>query len=300
MKFGKNSKKSKVDYRSEMLPKNRVEVFFDVVKLQWSNFLLYGLLFFVAFLPLNVLSINKIFAVSDLTDAIAIAQESQVETLKYQLSLVKDTYALMQGGAFVLVFLFLAGFVKVVRQYAWGENVFFVSDFTQGFKSNCFQFVILGILFGVLFAFSSILYNWAQETTKGFFESLCLMVPACLFLLVVIPVVCYDIVATAIYKNNFFGNLKLAFSVAFANPVLSLVALLCCFAVCFLLLIPSVACIVIFRAIIPFSLPFVLLAWTLFAFNQFDKYVNALHFPQLVGKGTFSPKGETIASDNDN
>ncbi len=278
-------KSSNTDYARNMLPHNRREVFLDVLKLHWGDFLIYGLLMFVVCLPLNIISINKIYAINDLTEAMKLVSGEELMALAGHLSEVKSVYALMQGASFSVIFLYLAGLIRVIRQYAWEENIYFKNDYSNGFKSNWLQMLLLSIVFGILYSFAVICYDWAQET-DDMLQSLSMMIPMCLFLFWVIPMMLYAISTVAVYANSFGNVIKTASAMVFAKPLAAIAASCISCAAVLLVYISNVALMVISRILITIFFPIALLAWMLSSFNAFDKHINAEHFPELVGKGT--------------
>ena len=76
MKF--RTKKASSDFTADMLPKTRKALFFDVVKLQWQNLLLCGLILVIFGIPLLLsLGVEDIFVMS-LSQSVDLSDETQL------------------------------------------------------------------------------------------------------------------------------------------------------------------------------------------------------------------------------
>ncbi len=280
------NKPAKKEYTSDMLPKNRREVFFDVLKLNWTKFLLLGVVFLLVCLPLLSLSMYQEIVADSLRGEIEVATAEQQAELRAQLYAFKDICAVLKIPCIIIIALYLSGLVKVVRQYAWEEDVFHLTDFVSGFKSNAWHMFLLSLIVGVAYAISSICFNISISTSDEI-QSYIMMIPTCAFVLFVLPLCAYAVTSIAVYKNKFSAVMKLSFRMIFLEPWRTYLALLCCLGLFALLLIPNFMCQIIVSVVGCLLFPVILLAWLLFSFNQFDKHVNAQRFPQLVGKGVF-------------
>ncbi len=282
--FGFGRQSSKKDFEIDMLPHDRKGVFADVIKLHYSDLLMCGFLMLVACLPLIICSISKVFAVSSLTEAIASATDAEVEIILLRLAEVKDLYAFIMGVCFIPVFLFLAGFLRVILLYAWEENVYFKTDFFKGFKLNWLQMLLLSVIVGGLYSFSSVCWNMA-EMESDFLSALPLMTPMCVFVIGVIPLVCYCISVITVYTNSFGNVLKIASSLLLAKPLVLISAAVASLAVFAVALIPSTGAVVAIYSGLAILSPAAFLGWMLFSLNLFDEYINSKQFPEMVGRG---------------
>ncbi len=284
MVFGK--KAGSADYTVSMLPQNRKQVFFDVLKLHWPSFMGYGMLVMLFTAPMLLLTwaedsyrygVMKDFA--DLTD------EGKQEAYNAMLSM-NNARALLNIFLFLLLSVCLAGMIRVIRQYAWGENVSFAFDFFKGIRQNVSQMVLLGLFVGVVNAASVYSYNYASYAPQGP-VSVALIMPVGLALLLGLPIAAYTAVCISIYNNKLFGNMKIGFVVFVKAPFKTLLALALCSLPLLPQFIPNMYCHIFGGLIGCILFPLVMLAWYLFASDQLDEYVNRAHFPSLAGKGTF-------------
>ncbi len=285
-KFLNYNKIAKTEYTESMLPHNRREVFFDILKLNWKSFLLYGLIMLLCSLPLMITEIFKWIISNEILKAMATAQGEELTALAYERAGMLNMFVLIEAICILLIFIYLAGFITVIRQYAWEECVFFSSDFAKGLKANLAQMLPLGVLFSVSYAFGFITYNLAQ-LESDVMRSLLMMLPFDAFLLFVVPITAYGICSIPIYQNGFGKVIFSSLRLYFVSPFKTLLALICCLCPFAPLLIPNFTCMVICGALIAMLLPWIILAFTLFSYNQFDKFINAEQFPELVGRGVF-------------
>lgn len=284
MRLLKNRQKfASQDYTPSMLPHNRKEVFFDVIQLHWSRFLLYGIGFFLLSLPLHLLSLSETAAVWDM----AATAETISESLQARILAVKSATAFLKIPCLLLLALGLAGFIRVIRQYAWMENVLFWKDFLSGIKNNGKQMLLLGLLAGLVYALSNYALH-LSNTMEDAFMTVLLRLPLGVSVLFALPTAAYTVVAVSVYKNRIGRQCYLGFALYVSNFWKTLLTLGCFIAPAALQLIPNWTVMLLGRVLCSLLFPLILLAWTLFVFNQFDKNINAKTYPQLVNKGLAS------------
>lgn len=278
MKF-RRSKKAEKDYQKSMLPQNRKEVFWDVIKLQWSSLLATGGLMVLFALPLLVLAVFENACVW----ALMADSTKQQDVLMGEVLALRNLSAILRGPMIVLLSVGLAGGARVVRQLAWEENLFLSYDFRMGIKQNVKQFLLYGLLVGLLYTCASIGWNMASVTqwTVGVVFS------APMWLLVLaVPVLAYLPVVICIYQNGFLGNIRVALALFLKHPVKTVGAVIASFAIVVIpWLIPSLIVQLIGGIVSVALLPFGMLGWFLFAYNRLDETINAQYCPEMVGKG---------------
>lgn len=269
-----------------MLPHNRREVFFDVLKLQWRKLLLLGVILLAFSLPL----ILSALAGDVYTGSMIASVENGEPELQAAAAHALFRFELIRGAANILLFLFflvgLSGALRVLRQLAWEENVHFPTDFAAGVRSNLGQLAILGALCGVIALLCRILLYFSTFYRSGMAAAVSLL-PAAASVLILLPAACVCLVMIPVYVNPLRANLKNAFYVYFSSPLRVLGTL----AVCALFWLPSLAPYPGFRLFgsmfAYFTLPLTLLGWTLFCYERFDLLINAEQCPELLGRGVF-------------
>lgn len=275
---------AKTPYTKSMLPHNRRELFFDVVKLNYIQLICMGLVLFAFAVPLIVNVLVSDFYTAQISGAIDTAEAS--EQILSELVVVKNTSALISIPLLGILFVGISGMLRVIRQYAWGEVVFPYRDFTIGIKQNVKQTVILGLTIGVVIAVCTYLQSLADmnDNISAYHASSAAGVVSILFLL---PVGGYSLVCISVYGNSFVQNLLQGFVLYMKQPIKTILAATLCFGIYFFLMMPNA--VVRFGILVGGILlfPFILLAWFLFAFDQLDQYVNAEKHPDIVNKGLF-------------
>ncbi len=285
--FRKRKLQASQNFETSMLPQTRKAIFFDVIKLHWSSFLSYGFLILLFMLPLYVITLAQ--------QVLVWQQYALLEGLPdaEKLESIQNIYALQNTAAcfkipcLMIAALGLAGLIRVIRQYAWEENVFFSFDFSAGIRSNSKQFLLLGLLAGIinlLVTYSNGLSNFAEDS----FSSILLMLPMGFALAVALPVIAFSMVSISLYANKFTIVLMTSLSLSVKTFFKTIVKLLCLLSPLALLLIPNLVVQFVVLLIYALTFPTLLLAWYLYALDPFDKYINAEYYPELVGKGLAS------------
>ncbi len=276
------------DYTVDMLPATRKALFLDVMKLHWRAFLGYGLVFLLFCLPVHLVSLLQTMMVARETAGIPMTPEVQAQVLG-----IKNTMAFLQIPGIVILFVGLGAFARVIRQYAWGENVFFGRDFSLGFQHNIRQMALLGLLTGVVQALCVFAGSQALAAQSTAARILYLL-PVGTALLVGIPVGAYAIVCISIYQNSLGEILRMAFGLTVKTLLPSYPVLLGCLALLAVELIPSFAVSILGKVCYSILAPVLFLIWYLYGLEGIDRYINAHHHPELVGRGLYK-ETETAA-----
>lgn len=271
------------DFTESMLPQNRKDIFWDVVKIHWRRLFMMGLLLMVLLLPLFFLQWihdSQLLAVEQKTGYMT---QQQLQEAYYQIATARN----IRNAVGVLFWVFfgigMAGVCRVIRQYAWMENVHFFSDFWKGVRDNAKSFAFLGFLVGAVIGICASTYNmlpygpaylgWVSLIQIGVL--IVVILPVCALWLSMIPV----------YTNTAAKYMLLSFAVYLRSCTRTLPLLLCCLLICVPVLLPMPFFHIIGLLVVSFLLPFVLLAWTLYSYSLFDVHINPRFYPQLIGKG---------------
>lgn len=276
------------NYTMDMLPHTRKQVFWDIVKLHHRTLILCGLILFAFMIPLHLSAIAEYAYRASLSQNIT--ENSPPEQLtEMLLSLISfgNTRRLIDVPLWILFFIGLSGVARVIRQYAWEENVYFRYEFAEGIKSNWKQYSVLGLLVGILTFVCTYIYNLSTlSADKGSVYSYLGVIPSVLFSVLFIPPLLYSLVSVSVYKNTFRQNVRMGL-VLYARQLWQTVLTVICCAVVFIpQMIPNFYCIIIGRVLSSLVLPFLMLGWWLFAYNGLDKSINPKFAPELIGRGT--------------
>lgn len=289
-------KVAKKEYDASMLPKNRKEVFFDVLKNNWGKFILYGLLVLLMSFPLHFTALAELLYKNYLQTAIGTGDLTNIEAANAMIS-ASNTFALIDIPLICLFAVCFSGVCHIMRQLAWGENVYFRYEYVKGIKQNAVQFLILGLLVGLV-RFACIWFGNIITVSGGEAAYYVSYLPSAWFLIIFAPPAAYLIVCIPIYAVKFHQNVKSAFMLYFKNIFKTLLAVIICALVFIPQLFPIMLCQIIGRIISSVLVPIILLGWFCFAFDRLDKVLNERLYPQLVGKGTYNPSTKKAEIEN--
>lgn len=273
------------DYSRDMLPHSRKEIFFDVVKLQWRTLIGCGMVLLLFYLPLLLSRVVKDLYQMQFFSELDAAQ--QRASGSGQALIYWEFFRCLLNIPLQMLFcLGLSGILRVIRQFAWGENVYFPTDFAKGIKDNGKQMSLLGFLFGIIWALCFSLFFFSTLFQSSILASIA-FIPIILSAVFVLPVFAVCMIMIPVYTNTFFQNLKNSVYLFLRNPMKTIVALLAFLIPCIPSLLPNFKCHLFGSIAAIILMPFALLGWSLFCYNQFDKHLNQEICPELVGRGIF-------------
>lgn len=284
-------KTSGSDFTAAALPHTRKEVFNDVLKQHFAKLFLIGLLVLLCLLPIHILAIAEDIYGATLLQALKNAPTEE-NAAKYAQSIITFNN-IVSAANIPLLCLFsipFAGTARVIRQYAWEENVDFKHDFTVGVKQNWKHFILLALFAGIIAFICNYIKNVASTLTAEVFSWLGI-IPAVLYAIFLIPIGGYAMVSSTVYSNKLTRDLRIGLANYMKNPFKTLLAVICCLVIFVLIFIPNLYCHMVGRIIGSLFIPYITLGWFLFSFNQLDKTVNSVSHPDLIGKGTFPISG---------
>lgn len=288
---------SEKDYTKQMLPQTRKAVFFDVLRLQWRNLLLLSLLLLLFSLPLLLSTvIGDVYSRSYLAELVSRGETLRAEAW-YALYYFEIGRRLVNIPLLLLFCVGFSGALRVLRQYAWEENVHLPTEFFKGIKSNCLQLLALGAASGLIIALCVVILLFSGAYSSGIL-SLLSMLPIAFSILFVLPIFAICAVMIPVYANPLRANLKNALAIYSAYPWNVLGTLGACALFFVPLMIPNLLCHVLGYVLVTLTLPVTCLAWTLFCYQKFDDEINKALCPELVGKGLF--KAENINTEKEN
>ena len=196
-----SGKSNRPDFTPDMMPKNRFELFFDMLKLNLFNLLKVNLMYFVFWIPFWIwtwMNLNVLLTY-DSVEAFAV-----------------DGYMMVYAmGAALCVM--ITGPAKcalkyITRNYARDEHVWLWSDFIGAIKANWKQGLALSVLNGLflfLFVYGLSFYNNMAAATGSYvylFLQVLLVVLGVMFLLMNLyawpMMVTYELKFTQILRNS--------------------------------------------------------------------------------------------------
>ena len=277
---------NKNEYTKDMLPHNRREVFFDVLKLQWRSLLSIGALVLVAAVPLIACYVIEQLYSSMMLDQVTNIENTSeyLETLN-KINVFSSAMAFIRIPFFALLAVVLSGVARMIRQYAYEECVTFTYDFSEGFKQNCKQSVLLAICVSSIGAISYFAYGMISSA-EGIMGAV-MAFPTMLFIVILVPIASVMAVIIPVYNNKFSVNLKWATYIFIKKPLRVILSCVCAFSVFSVTLIPNFYAGFLGMALGYLLLPIAMLGFYLSMFNVLDELINKDNYPEIVGKGTF-------------
>lgn len=287
----KRYKIAKQDYEASMLPQTRKAVFFDVFKLQWRKLLILGGILVLFSLPMIVLNLLRDGYAIGLYYGTEGASEEVRQQANLQLLSMENLKNLIQIIPFMIYGVGLSGVMRVLRQFAWGENVYIPTDFGRGVKDNLRSMLGLSFLAGGLLALCHFLYFLAISYQTDTMWMVCI-IPMAFSALFVLPVFAVSLVMIPVYNNSLWQIFKMAFLVYVKGFGKVLLGVVLTVLLRVLGMLPSTFFHFVFGLLASVAAPTVLLGWTLFCYNRFDKDINPILCPELIGRGLYIPTEE--------
>ncbi|MGI6172305.1 MAG: DUF624 domain-containing protein [Christensenellales bacterium] len=293
-------KAGKADYTPDQLPENRVQLFFEMLRIRFSGLVGLNLLYVLFSLPaiawtsINVMMLNASY---------------NSETGQFAFNFVQDgylmIYLLLMVPCLGIAGIGATGLMYVLRNWARDQHSFVLSDFKDAIKGNWKQGLVIGLLNGLslLLAFVSYIY-YGQMASQS---SVLFYIPQ---VFVVLLIAIWWMSNMIIYPMMVTYNFNLRQLIR--NSMIMVVARLP-FSVLFLLgsLAIPVICLIVPYGILIGSLFYLVIGFALTGFvyasyanSCFDKYLNPRIEGAQVGMGMRDPDAireeeEEIASMED-
>ena len=262
----------------QSLPTTRKEVFFDLLAHRKMTLFALSCFTFMFFIPLAV----DLFYFNYLEN-IAMANEKY----EYLFSLIFYSMLIMLP-CMLIGFIGLAGAFYAAKKIVWQEGVMLSTDFFQGIKENWKHALVNGAIFGILLfglvVGSSFLLVYARHLPVWCGVGIGALILVFLFF----GMSCSLFFTQDVYYQNSFSNtFKNSFRfLGLTNwriLVLFLLSTGALVALCALNLITLAVGLFLFAILNSV----VTILYTLISHSAFDKYINAEHYPDMVGKGLY-------------
>lgn len=281
--FGKRRRTAVTDFTADKLPKNRYEVFIDVLKVRWNNILFLGLLLLLLALPLLLTRYYHLLVTTE------IYHQIQTEIIDSKTGMTKilgfnNFINLLYLPFLVLIALGLSGVMRILKRILWGEYTSIRSDFVSGIRENGVHLSLLLIVIGsfnyaVNYLRSVAFYSETQNNITAF-------LPEVVFITIILPVACYFLSLTVIYREKFLKKIKIGLKLYLMTLPKTLgIILLCIFPLALLWINYSLLQLIFPLIYVVFYLPLALIVWFLYTCSVFDRFINRSSFPEIVDKG---------------
>jgi len=275
-KFVPNTK----EFTKDMLPHNRIEQFFDVVKLNWKTILGIGLLLLLFSLPVVGVLIFGDYRATSILQNKELTQED-ISSLIIANKLI--TAGILIVGL-VIFAICIAGILRIIRSIVFSEGVFFWHDFAKGIKQNGLTFVILFFILGVLNFLVTLVINATVDI-----PSFLLYLPLFILALLIYPIAVVETFYLNLYCSSFFKAVKNCAYLYFRHlPFYLLFIALLSINIPIVLLISSILIrYFVMLCITTVFVPFALVMLFIYSNKVFDLHINKDHYPELYSKGLY-------------
>ena len=137
-------KQGKADYTLADLPKNRRELFGEVLKVRWSNMVGVNLLYLIFWIPAIIWTLMNAAMLLRTLEAGPTEQAGQ------ELLSLLSSYLLVLAPCIAITGPFNAGVTYVLRNWARDQHSFILSDFKDAVKNNWKQALAVSVISGAL------------------------------------------------------------------------------------------------------------------------------------------------------
>lgn len=214
-------KAGKADYNPENLPKTRVQLFFEVLRVRWSSMVRLNLLYILFWLPAILWSFWNYFALDSLMGMVVAGELTDAEFTNQMLSMVW-LWLLILWPCIAITGPATAGVTYVSRNWARDQHSFMMSDFKDAFKENWKQALLVSTITGILPLIVYVCYQFygGMVNTNGVFfiiPQMLVIVLSVIWLLALQLI--YSLMVT--YKLSFGNLMRNAFIMAVGKLPLS-------------------------------------------------------------------------------
>ena len=159
-------KSGKGDYRKEDLPKNRWQLFWEMLRVRFAGLMRLNLMYVVAWLPVILVTMYYTFALFSGQAQVNGAGEAVEMTREELMNFVSGTTLLwlyMLIPAITITGPFTAGVSYVTRNWARDEHAFVWSDFKDAVKANWKQALLISFLTSLMPALLYICWTFYSQ-----------------------------------------------------------------------------------------------------------------------------------------
>ncbi|HAK05624.1 MAG TPA: hypothetical protein DCM23_02835 [Firmicutes bacterium] len=281
----------KHDYNDEIiklkLPRNRIQSWFDCLINHTRDLVLSGLILTLFAFPLIALLGLTNIIVFNINYQLSIASITELEAAK-QIFEAMNTSNVLAIPALVVLFVGLAGIIRVTRRLIWQEHVSFSFDFKQGIKQNGISLAITALALGIVNFVMQLLIRYGYFAPDSSLYDAALVISIALFALLILIAI-HDIFQTDLYNLTFKHRVKNSFLLAMRTAPQTILAVI-------LFIVPWISLFFSYNGIVYFIilailfiiiLPLQLLAIQEFIFSVFDRVINKEHHPEIFDKGIY-------------
>ena len=260
------------DITVEDLPRNRANLFAEIMRNEWKSVLILALIFLAVIIPFLI---NRYYYLVNVNEIAA--KENPDIHLVYTATFI---YLAIESGVLLVVSFVEAGVLRIIKRLCYGQGILFGADFLEGIKENWKG--TLGHF--ILFVLLSFLCEYGAVLLSG--NPLMHYLLRVVHFGLILPIFLVALSVSAIYSDGFFRKLGVSIAVFLKHlPSLALASIIL-FAPLLLLLIPFTYA----QIFVPigFGLLWIAPARLVFALllnRALDKEINEKSMPSIYRKG---------------
>ena len=265
------------------LPRNRFELFKEIVKNQSSTMFKIGFLVLIIMLPLIItflLSNIKVYEINLLLTQGLITETDAINQITGFINARNILFIILVP----LTFYVLSGVFNVIRKIVWREGLLFWHDFKKGIKQNGGYFFIISLILAItFFVFNYSLRNELIQHTTQNFISTALSGIAFVIIVVFMPFLLHQTIIYNLKVMHKIKNVLIFFSKFFFIFIILAVINVLPFLLLFVKNGTLLLIILLFECIL--IIPLLIVINTMLTDCTFDSFINHLHFKQIYRKG---------------
>ena len=284
-------KSGKGDYRKEDLPKNRWELFWEMLRVRFAALFRLNLMYMVVWLPtMIVLLMGGMSIVTGLTDETMQSAEALAEWRTSVQGIISSTLVLLIP-CIAITGPCTAGVCYVTRNWARDEHAFIWSDFKDAVKDNWKQALVISIITGFMPIIVYVCWNfYGEQAAQMGFMVVPQILTAMLGMIWVLALsffyplrVSYKLKMKELFRNGFLlavGRFPQTIGLRMLHMVPAIIALVCAF---FFNVMWAMLGLFVYYLLLGFALSrFITASYT----NAvFDKYINSHIEGAVVNRG---------------
>lgn len=274
-------KMAQQDLTIESLPHTRKDLFFDTLKIRFKLIFALGVFLALSTLPMLVVFFLKDLSLQNLFKSFESAAITEEE---YNLIYMQQNnfWNLLELPCFVILGVFLAGCMRVIRQLNYSVGIHLKDDFRIGIKQNSFQYIFMSVFAFIIFYLTSFVSN--LDINNEF----ALYFPIGLSLIIFVPLFFVMACLIVTYSLKIKDLLKIGIALSIKNILWNAVFVVAFFAPILLFIIPYYFIIYsVFILFLIFYYPILLMALYFFNYSSFDEFINKEQYPDYYHKGLY-------------
>lgn len=275
-----------------LYPRTRKQVFAEIFRYRKSTLVQVSLLIFLLAIPTAVLlSLGFLYKgmlptfIEEGSIELPVPEDADLSLLVLRFR-TDNLFFLISFATNAILFLGVAGGVRVLQLLVWGEPVSVGYDFGQGIKSNWLFCLLSSLLVSIALFFANfVIHYYVISQTYAVVKGICIAIGS-LVAFLVLGALMFAIPHGNLYTLSFFKTWKNAFLLFFHSFFKNVGILLLAALPLLLLLIPNVIVQTVLSILLLLLYPsYALILCILNANTAFDRFLNVGQNAAIAGKG---------------